>query len=363
MSRTLLPTVSKAGQWIECPASFKAQIEYPQLDKEPRNSALEGRSCHTMLEELRAGKTLTPGSLDEKHGVVRSLDMIEAVYECYNVTPVNAVLESKIDLSSIYSGWYGYCDAYAVSDVGILDVYDFKFGHTHVAVEENIQLIAYALGIIHLYKLESDVPVNLHIVQPREYRSGVSPHRTWSTSVGELLNYIPLLQSALNNAMSNVPVMTTGSHCKYCSARAHCKAFRDSQYDWLEYSNSLSLEHITNDQISVDLTLITRALEQLQFAKTALEEQTVHKIKNGEQVKGYALDTVAGRKRWKTGSEEQIISIGNLFGVEVTKTELLTPNQVEKLGVDKVVISSYIENPSSLKLVTFNANDYAKLFK
>ena len=293
-----LPVVSQAERWIHCPASFKAQIAYPRLDNTPSQAALEGRSCHTMLEELRAGGTLVSGagSLDEEHGVIRTQDMIGAVYECFNVTPDHAVLESRIDLSIIYPGWYGFCDAYFFED-GVLRVYDYKFGHTYVQVEENVQLIAYALGIIAIEGLSDDHEVILHILQPRDYRSGEPRHRKWSTSVGELRNYTKVLHDAITEALKPVPPASTGKQCKYCSARANCKAFKEVQYDCIDYAGSLSLTNITNEQIGVDLVSITSAIEHLKNAQNALEEQALHKLKNGEQVRGWSLDTVRGRTK------------------------------------------------------------------
>lgn len=356
-----LPTVSGAGTWLECHASHQAQMKYPRLDNTKSQAQLEGLSCHLMLEELIEGKELIVDSIDPKWGIVRTQELIDAVNKAYEVLPKVVEVEEKIDLSFIYPGWYGKIDISHQAH-GILNVYDVKFGHSYVKVEENPQLMAYAIGKAHQLNLPSDHTVILHIIQPREYRSGEHFWRTWSTTVGELYNYIPMFKEAIENAMSKVPTARTGPQCKYCSARSNCNALRDVAYDVIDFSDHLSTTDLNGDQIGVDLKLVRQALERLKYFETSLEEQAVHNITNGKNVKGWGLIPQLGSLKWKRGVDDQVVNIAKMYGVDATKTTLITPRQLENLNVDKSVISLYTEQTSSMKLVEQSANDIAKLF-
>ena len=357
-----LPTVSGAGTWLKCHASHQAQIKYPPLDHTKSQAQLEGLSCHTMLEELIEGLPLTAGEIDPKWGIVRTQALIDSVVKARGALPKVVTVEERIDLSMIAQGWYGKCDVSHESS-GILNIYDVKFGHTLVEVEENPQLMAYAIGKARQLNLPSDHAVILHIVQPREYRSGEHFHRTWATSVGELENYIPMYQRAIENVMSNAPTATTGSQCKYCSARANCNTLRDVAYDVVDFSETLSTSNLTGDQIGVDLKIVRESLERLKSMETALEEQAKFNLSAGRPVKGWGVEPVTSLPKWKSGVEEQVKMLGMMYGVEVTIETLLTPNQIMKLNIDNSVISEYTTQTSSMRLVQQSANDIAKLFE
>ena len=342
-----LPRVSSAGQWIHCPASFQAQKKHPALDPTPSDAVLEGRLLHSMLEKALDGE------------VIEANEYVEEAYQIVSQYD-NLVVEERIDLDMIYSGFYGKCDAYAVSEDGSLDVFDFKFGHSYVAVEENPQLVLYAIGIVSKLVIGTG-EVRLHIIQPKCYTAPT--HRTWVTSVGELLNYVILYRRHILAALDPNPIAHTGSWCKYCTARAYCKPLRDNVTDCVDYVSGLNITDVTNDQIAIDLKILEAVTERVKHLTDALKEQAMFKLKNGEAVHGWGLVNKKGRAKFANGVEPHIRGLGELFGVKVVEEKLLTPNQIIKNGLDSAVMNDYIITPSSVEIAQMTTTDYENLFK
>lgn len=356
-----LPRISGAGQWVNCPASFKAQQQFPPKGgDEPTQSVLEGRACHDMAQEILRGDTVAVGVIDPKHGIVRIEEMLEAV-KVYTNEVKDYMIEQRIDLSHLQAGWSGICDAYAVTSHDKLHVVDAKFGHSYVEVKENWQLILYALGLVHEYKYEPGAMVHLTIVQPRCF-VGESFVRTWELSVEELLQYESRAKTAVQLALAEKPRAKSGSQCKYCSARINCDTFRESVYDCFDYAGKMTVHGVTADQVGIELDMIESMLQHLKAMQTGLEEQAFHSLRNGETVRGYGLTSVNGQPKWRAGVMDTITAIGDLCGVDVIKRDLYTPKQLIKKGLDEVVMMQYTESKSSVKLVKQTAKDFAKLF-
>lgn len=134
-------------------------------------------------------------------------------------------LEHAFDMSHLYPGLFGTCDAvaYRMKD-RLLRVVDYKHGSGHyVEVEGNEQLQYYALGaLLTIPGLKVDW-VELVIVQPRCPRKDGVIHN-WKIPMTDMIDFaMSLLQKARATEDPNAP-LKEGSWCWFCPAVGFCPA-------------------------------------------------------------------------------------------------------------------------------------------
>jgi hypothetical protein len=90
-------------------------------------------------------------------------------------------------------------------------------------------------------------------------------------------------------------------------------------------------------------------MEQLKALKTGYEEQVKATIKGGTAVPGWCLQPTAGREKWQK-SQVEVLAMGQLFGVDLKKDDVITPNQARKAGVPNEVLAVYSGRETGLEL-------------
>jgi hypothetical protein len=104
------------------------------------------------------------------------------------------------------------------------------------------------------------------------------------------------------------------------------------------------------------------ALARLQSRVEGMREAVTVYIRQGHAVPWHRAEQGYGRTQW-TIPTEQVIAMGSLMGVDLSKPGAKTPTQAKKSGVDEAVIKAYSLTPlGSLKLVPDNPADARRVF-
>jgi hypothetical protein len=230
---------------------------------------------------------------------------------------------------------------------------------------KNWQLIAYTAGLFDYLGVngydDQVLTVQLGIVQPRAYTAG-GPVRTWTVTGSDLRPYITSLRNAAERALSDAPKCNSGVQCRYCDARWDCEAANDAGLTLYEAASDPIPLDATPSELGLRLSLITRAVEQLNYVKSGLEAQIEALTKSGKVVPGWALKPTPGRENW-TVSVEEVLAVGETAGVDLTKPAVLTPNQARKAGLSDEVISAISKRSNGLKLVQQDETLVQSIFK
>jgi hypothetical protein len=249
-------------------------------------------------------------------------------------------IEQKIDLTRFIPEGFGTGDCFIVAD-RILDFTDYKHGKgVRVDAVDNKQMMIYALGAYIefsiLYEIET---VRMTIYQPR-----IDNISTFEISVKELLEWAekelkPKARLAFDGEGKYVP----GDHCRFCKAKALCKANANKQM------KPVTDNHYKNPDLmnKLDVAYIIKEGDTIVKWINSVKEFALAEALNGENFEGLKL--VEGRSNRiyrdpdevaKTliaaGYEEAIIYEKNLLGL--TKMgEALGKKKMEELLGDLIV--------------------------
>ena len=381
-----------AGQWVNCHGSVLMQTLYPTPPGEESEAAKDGKAFHhvvaTVLTAMVNPDTRTPIMNDlvgemAPNGVVIDRTMAQAAIDyatsIMKYTNEHGLLrkvqvEQRIDLSSILGDdKYGIPDVLIWDDVnGVLLIDDGKWGQRKVEAFENLQLILYALSYIDTV-LKADgiadqfIKVRLRIYQPRYY-DVEGPYREWETTASELRGYRNQIDYAVTQIRGNSPMCTPGEWCRshHCSAAHVCPALQQSAYNYLDHINHTIPIHMDNASLAAEYQIMMQAEKLIKARKSAIEQQCIGTIEQGENIPGIDVKQGYGREKWRDGIDlSQIAMMGELMGVDVTKpTEVDTPAQCRKKGIDEAVIKAYSYTPkTSKKLVIDDGSKARQVFR
>lgn len=276
-------------------------------------------------------------------------------------------IEKRLIMPEIHDKSFGTTDSFLYDNIDAhLYVWDYKFGFETVEAFENWQTINYINGIIKLLPNIKNwdpaaVTIHIRIAQPRAFhRDG--PIREWVTTLAALKPHFQTLHDNAAIALSSNATIHTGNHCRYCQARHACPAALKAGMGLYEVAMQPTPVDLTPQVLGVQLAIIKRAINQLEYLETGFEEQAKAIIKRGSIVPNFMLEMGVGRLAWNKPAAE-VIALGELCGVNLQKPDAVkTPTQAKKLGIDEAVIKAYSEKPKTgLKLVPDNGNK-AKLF-
>ncbi len=231
-------SASGSDRWLSCPGSVVLEDMFPEQGS--TSYADEGTFAHELSElhlslllnvitvEAHATR-LTTIKLNpfysqgmEDHVQTYIDVVIERINAARALTPDAIVLlEQRLDFSPWVEGGYGTGDVVIIAD-RMLEIIDLKFGKgVEVSAIDNSQLRLYGLGAMNgfgfLYDIEA---IQMTIIQPR-----LNNFSSEELSAETLLQWaqdvvVPGAIAALSGEGSIVP----GDHCKFCSARIHCRA-------------------------------------------------------------------------------------------------------------------------------------------
>lgn len=355
---------SSAHRWVHCPGSVAMSEQFP----EPQgNAAAEGEACHWIGSEVLSGRGAALGA-SAPNGVVLTDEMHDAakVYVAAvhsqlagRAAPAVCAVEQLVQIPRIHAECFGTADCSFTDDqIWELHIFDLKYGFGIVEPWDNWQMICYAAGLIQPHHKF----VTIHIVQPRPFHAD-GPHRRWRVGVGILERYIEQLRMAAEAVFTNHAPVTSGSYCKYCSARHACPALQKTAMLCIDYTDRATPQVLSPDALSMELRTIQRAAEAIQYRLTGLEGQAAAAIRAGGTIPGFALESGVGKQKW-TVPVEQLACMGDVMGFNLRKSiDTITPAQARKAGMPEDLVTAYTERLSGeVKLVASSMTRIAAVF-
>jgi len=355
---------------MNCPGSNKL-IE--QLPFKPQSGpyAELGSAAHALAEYCLINDCLpdiwvdTQGPVKDQNGkdvitqdVFIDINMVEAVavYIEYIQERLKfggeLFIETKFDLSHLHEGMFGTSDAAIYNPMlGVLEIVDYKHGQgVAVSPERNSQAMFYGLGALHAFDEKFQIDkIILTIVQPR---AAGAPVKTWETTPEVLREFGDQLKKAAQATYRKGAKLATGDWCKFCPAQPLCPKIKEKS---LEVAQS-----VFNDESQIvlpdpKLLSFDQLKEILDFSDTlnnwlkTAEGFALELAQRGQKIPGYKLVQKRANRRWKFEDEVIAEKISRVCtGQDIySKPKLLSPAQIEKLKIDKNLVSSLTETPDN----------------
>lgn len=325
-----LLSASSAYRWLACPPSALLSAKYEDTSS---SYAQEGTAAHA-LAEYKVLKALGRKADDPTENLDyfnEEMDeatdayagyVLEQVAEAKKATTDPIVLvEQRVDFSTYVPDGFGTADALIIAD-DKLSITDLKYGRgVHVEADHNPQLMCYALGAYEMFSALYDIEtVSMTIFQPR--RDNVS---VFEMKASDLLDWAEnTLKPKAELAAEGKGDFTAGEHCRFCKAKADCRARAEANLALARYDFALP-PTLTDADIEAILPL----LDELTSWAEDIKAYALTRAVAGKEWHGYKL--VAGRSNRKYVNEDAVAKKVSDAGFNPYEEKLLGITAMTKL--------------------------------
>lgn len=353
---------------MACAGSHLLEADIPDEEHEQTDAAKEGDAAHWCAVEIfknggelgKPGKKAANGWATDKDMWDYAADYVAAVMQ----RPIGATL--KLETTAHWQATEAIrirckIDANGYdADTKTLYIDDFKYGWRPVEVEDNWQLIAYAIGVVRSMADAPPERVVLSIFQPRPFHLD-GKHRSVTLTLAELAALHDRIIARLNNLGGS---LTTGEHCTYCKAAAagKCVAIRTASFNAVDLTTKALKSDITEEDHARELLIMQRAEKLLKQRVEWLEDLAVARMKKGAIIPGWTLKKSYGQNAWN--SEKDLRAIAKETGVKLFDRVPVTPAEAIRRGVDEDMVKAHTTRPErGVKLVKgSSAKEAEKVF-
>lgn len=285
-------SASASHRWLACPGSLLLEENYPDTTSE---FAKEGTLAHSVAE-LKATKYFVKGigpikfkrtmdKFKEDESWKNEIDGYTDDYLNYLKTLSTGMgskpyiaIEKKVNYGDYAEGGFGTADCIMIQGETV-HICDLKYGKgVPVDAENNTQLMLYALGALSeygfIYPIKRAV---LHIIQPR-----LDNYSSWEIDIDKLLAFGDHVKKQSAIALSGNGEFVAGSHCKFCRARAKCRARAEENVKLAEFTK-IEPNELTNEEIGKYLYMAG----DIQAWVKDLEEYALSESLAGRKVAGW----------------------------------------------------------------------------
>lgn len=221
-----------------------------------------------------------------------------------------------------------------------LHVLDFKYGYRAVEAGDNWQLLAYAFSWAMHNQGAPIRKVNLAIFQPRAAHP-LGVHRHDNLDSREFADK----WNEFRTAVARIGVDTetaTGSQCRYCPALPRCGAARLASQNSVDVSLSTrEIDQLDDSALALEIEALRRGKDLIEERLPALEELAIARIESGSKMPKLQVARMQGRMVWKPDADLEFL--GEMTGIELHKKKPITPKQAEKMGVSGPVLGQYAD--------------------
>lgn len=357
MAAHALLSASGASRWLACPPSARLEEQFENVSSE---FAKEGTLAHELGElnlKLNLGE-ITKRKFNSEIKKIEENELftkdmpdyveiyvdtcMEKVAEAKAKTPDALFkIEQRLDFSEWVPEGFGTGDFVIIADE-TMEICDLKYGKgVPVSAMDNKQMRLYALGAIAEFSFLYDIEkIKMTIIQPR-----LDSISTDEMMVEELLKWAEEeLKPIAKLAYEGKGDFCAGDHCKFCRAKAICKARTDKNMELAKYDFQ---EPITLDNNDIAF-ILSRADELIKWAAD-VQEYALGQALQGEEFDGFKV--VEGRSNRKWINEDKVgeILLGQGFLENIIYTKKLTgiTNMEKAIGKKEVtrLLGDYIIKP------------------
>lgn len=357
MAAHALLSASGASRWLACPPSARLEEQFENVSSE---FAREGTLAHELgelnlklnLEEITKRKFNSEIKKIEENELFTK-DMPDYV-EIYVDTCMEKVAEAKaktpdalfkIEQRLDFSEWvpegFGTGDFVIIADE-TMEICDLKYGKgVPVSAIDNKQMRLYALGAIAEFSFLYDIEkIKMTIIQPR-----LDSISTDEMMIEELLTWAEEeLKPIAKLAYEGKGDFCAGDHCKFCRAKAICKARANKNMELAKYDFQ-EPNTLDNNDIAF---ILSRADELIKWAAD-VQEYALGQALQGEEFDGFKVVEGRSNRRWTDESKIGEILLGQGFLENVIYTKKLTgiTNMEKAIGKKEVtrLLGDYIIKP------------------
>lgn len=352
-SPSSLSTIMACAGWLHLKEKCPPEPDSPE--------SIEGTVAHHVATQLALGIKMKEG--DKYLDVEIDEDMIAGADLWVNTVGTDGAFEIPVACVDIHPDCWGTPDHWSWDAViGVLSVWDYKYGHRYVEEFENIQMVAYASGLIRMLNLPDNTVVQLGIVQPRCYMA--NPVRHWTTTADKVLSLAKRAGEAVTRALDIASAYCrTGPHCVDCTVRAHCTTLQNATNKALSFIGKAELHEPTPAALGTELTLLKAAEQLVEARRKALEVMAESLIRGGARVHGWELKP--GRAPLGWNDPAAAITAAQLIGADIRKeVKPITPTQaLSKKLVDQQFVDALASRPpAALKLAPVSSVSIRKAF-
>lgn len=352
MSQHAMLSASGSERWMICSPSARLEADLPEQESV---YADEGTLAHKISEILIRAKAY---GLD----VTREIDLLisddkwkelyteemydycsdfaEFIVEKVRNAPDGSTMlqERRFNLQEFIPEGFGTSDV-TLAGPGFIDVNDLKYGKgVPVSAYENSQMMIYALGAYQEFSLIYPIKmVYMTIYQPR-----IDNISTYEITAENLLIWArEVLRPAALKAFQGIGDLIAGDHCRFCRARATCKAVATLNLQLAKFE--FDPPNISDEQ----LVKFLKIADGLKRWITGIESYALTEAVKGKVWPGMKL--VRGRSNRKFTDEEAILKGLKEAGyTDVEKKKLMGITELtKKLGKEafEQYVVPYLEKP------------------
>lgn len=232
-----VPSASKLGRIMECPASHKAELAAGDVPEDTRD-ADEGQDVHGVLSDDLSADDVSASAAQTAEMCERDAQALLSEWQQpgevplgfsevrLGLTDIGAVIpiHEGTKASVMFTGQFDRL--YVQGDRGLL--IDFKSLHgKHAAAIENPQLMSLAVLVARRHKLKS---IRVALVQPWKGKPTTADYDDPTLAKAQ----VQLVDWLLREQSASPYDRKAGEHCTYCKARFTCHTLRDSSVNALE---------------------------------------------------------------------------------------------------------------------------------
>lgn len=305
-------SASGASRWMACTPSARLEQQFEnktseyaaegtlahELGELKLKKVLEGlssRSFNSKLKKIQENKLYTADMPDYVDVYVDTC--LERYSEARAKTPDALFkIEQRIDFSEWVPEGFGTGDFVIIAD-GTMEVCDLKYGKgVPVSADNNKQMMLYALGAISEFGFLYDIEkVRMTIIQPR-----LDNISTFEVTVEDLLKWAEeFVKPKAELAIKGEGEFFAGDHCRFCRAKAVCRARADKNLELAKYDFQ---EPPTMD--NNDIAYVLSKVDELVSWASDVKGYALESALKGEEFDGFKI--VEGRSNRKWSSEEDV---------------------------------------------------------
>lgn len=287
-----LLSASASSRWLNCTPSVRLEEQFPDVTTE---FAEEGTLAHEIGELKLRKYYVEPMSMRtfntrlnkmKKQELYQDemlrhtdtyLEYLKGITLALTTTPYVAV-EKRINYSDYAEEGFGTVDCMIIAS-DTLYVTDFKYGKgVPVSAEDNPQMKLYALGALTEYSFLYPIKrIKLAIIQPR-----LNSISEFELTAEELLAWGEEIKPIAKKAFAGEGEFVPGEHCKFCKAKAQCRA-RADQYTALEDFKQMKPPLLSNEEVG---QVLEKAISIESWVKALKEYALVESLK-GVEISGW----------------------------------------------------------------------------